>query len=319
MPRLTEIRNLQDLAQDIAQLCPRLKSVQNEGVYEVSAQRLILQLLGTLPHQRVESFYCTGRHFDVVSDLSDVGGLFRRHSTTMRSIVLSGCQIINSKMIQAILVECQALERLFVGCLSDSTRHQLCVGLEDAIETPWACTRIQELKLTITIPDEPFHHLAEDAVPYYERPAPIALSTAEKEQLRSLEALYCQIGALTELHFVRLYAHFYDPQDLRPVSRDYQATTFPAMLNLGCEETGRPGFLHHLAGLTKLKQLFGSVSAETRETRSTIGKEEIVWMERHWPMLQGAGFLSRRAKNNIPEPFRWWKEQRAGKQFFIGA
>jgi hypothetical protein len=49
------------------------------------------------------------------------------------------------------------------------------------------------------------------------------------------------------------------------------------MLNLRNEETGRPGYLHHLGGLSKLRALFGSVSATTKETKVTIGIEEVKW------------------------------------------
>ncbi|KAF9116178.1 hypothetical protein BGW39_002815, partial [Mortierella sp. 14UC] len=319
MPKLTEIRNPQGLAQDIAQLCPRLKSVQNYGEEGDATAAPILQLLGMLPPQQVESLSCIAQPPFVVSGFGDLGGLFRRHSSTMRSIEIHSSHNIGSKTIQTILVECEALEQLSVDWGLSNSWHQLRIVLEDAIEAPWACTRIQELALSVAIPDEPFHHLTEDRVPYYERPAPTALFPDEKEQLSSLKDLYRQIGALKELHSLHLHALFYDPKGVRSVSSDDQATTFPAMLSLGCEETGRPGFLHHLAGLTKLKLLYGSVSAETRETRTTIGMEEVVWMEQHWPVLQEGGFLSRGSRNNIPKIFRWWKEQRAGKRFFIDA
>lgn len=57
------------------------------------------------------------------------------------------------------------------------------------------------------------------------------------------------------------------------------------MLSLGDERTGRPGYLHHLAGLAKLRIFNGSVSAATDETKVTVRLEEAEWMRKHWPTL----------------------------------
>ncbi|KAK3831918.1 MAG: hypothetical protein J3R72DRAFT_454452 [Linnemannia gamsii] len=318
IPNFTEVKNIQRLAQEIAQFCPKLISLDNENDYGDATQGLVLQILEALPQQQVKKVICTGYYSFTVLGLNDARWLFRQHSKTLQTITLSGCQNIDTKTIKVILLECEALEKLFVDWEPDNTRHQLCIDLENAVESPWVCTRIRELVLTVAIPDEPLHRHADDIVPYYERPAPTALSAAEKEQFRSLEALYRQIGALKELRALDLRAIFFDTQDRRPVSESYMDNTFPGMLSLGCEETGRPGYLTHLAGLTKLILFSGSTSATNEETKVTIGMDETVWMEQHWPALEDAEFFGNMRGRDFPEAFRWWKEQRIGKIFSIG-
>ncbi|KAG0378676.1 hypothetical protein BGX24_003116 [Mortierella sp. AD032] len=317
IPGLQAVKNEQDLAQDIAQLCPKLTGMQDLEESRNEYPDLIGQLLRVLPQQQVKKICCPNQKFVVDQDLGFAERLFRRHSTTLQSITLSSSENINSKTIQMILVECEALEELTVYQNPYENHLWLCLNLEDAIEFPWACNRIRTLELTVVVPDEPFHYLAENTVPYYDRPAPIVLSVAEKKQLKSLEALYRQIGALTELQTLDLQAVFFDLQGHRRGATHGYLNTLPGMLSLGCEETGRPGYLAHLAGLTKLKQLKGSFSAMTNETRVTVGMDEVVWMERHWPALESAEFSVHEDK--MPESFLWWKERRAGKTFYIGA
>ncbi|KAG0276344.1 hypothetical protein BGZ95_007671 [Linnemannia exigua] len=285
IPNLTDVKNIHCLARDIAQFCPKLSSLDHENYGDVT-RGLVLHILEALPPQQVKMVICTSYDTFKVLGLDNAGWLFRQHSRTLQSIVFSGCQNIDTKTIQVVLVECEALEQLLVDWETDKTRHELCIDLEKAVEFPWVCTRIQELGLTIAIPDEPLHRRADDGVPYYERPAPTALSTAEKEQFKSLEALYRQLGELKELRALDLRAIFFDPQDRRPVSENYEANTFPGMLSLGCKETGRIGYLSHLSGLTKLKKFLGSTSVMTRETKVTFGEEEAIWMARHWSALE---------------------------------
>ncbi|KAG0377251.1 hypothetical protein BGX24_006460 [Mortierella sp. AD032] len=318
IPNFTEVKNTQRLAQEVAQFFPKLISLDNENDYGDATQGLVLRILEALPQQQVKKVICTGYYSFTVLGLDDARWLFRQHSKTLQTITLSGCQNIDTKMIKVILLECEAWEKLFVDWEPDNTRHQLCIDLENAVESPWVCSRIRELVLTVAFPDEPLHLHADDIVPYYERPTPTALSAAEKEQFRLLEALYRQIGALKELRALDLRAILFDTQDRRPVSESYMVNTFPGMLSLGCEETGRPGYLAHLAGLTKLMLFSGSASATNEETKVTIGMDETVWMEQHWPALEDADFFGNMRGRDFPEAFRWWKEQRIGKTFTIG-
>jgi hypothetical protein len=322
IPSISSI-NPQQLAQDIAQkLCPKLTTL-HKG--HDSNWMLMVRILEALPAQQVQEFNCLESAF-MIPGLSsdDIGSMFRRHSQTLRVLRLKGWRDIDSKTIQVILVECVALEQLdvhfwnvmMIGPQQQQQQRQqrwtLCIDLDDAIEFPWGCTNIRDLSLTITIPDEPFRHLGKGEVPYYVRSFPTILTEAEAAQFRSLEALYRQLGALTELERLDLKAVYYDPTGSRPVSGLARRNSFPGMLNLRNDETGRPGYLHHLGGLKKLKALFGSVSATTEETRETIGMEEVKWMDGHWPALERAHFFTSKNEKMFTEPFQWLLKQRAG-------
>lgn len=297
MPTLPHVYSVQDMAQKIAQYCPKLSDLSNSefGGRVPEVQELMLWILKLLPEQQVTRIQCTSTLEWHLHGLSDAGSIFRRHSSTLRNITIGGCGTIDSKAIQAIVVECGALEQLKIAwAMENNGQRQLCMELDDAVEFPWACTKLQELTLTIAIPDHPFHRLAEGVVPYYERPSPTAFSAAEEQQLKSLKTLYQQIGAMTNMHWLDLRAEFYDPEGHRPMTRDYSVMSFPAMLSLGCVKTSRPGFLHLLGGLTRLDRLGGSISAETEETKVTIGTHEYEWMNLHWPELTFTSVLIER-------------------------
>ncbi|KAG0292774.1 hypothetical protein BGZ96_003705 [Linnemannia gamsii] len=297
-PIPSDINDIQRLGQEIAQYCPKLSdlSFRAFGMGSDVAGELLVWILEALPQQQVTSLYCSD-HLPPFTALglggsSDAGSIFRRHSSTLRTITVSGCQNIDSKAIQTILVGCEALEDFAITWETGSEQQSLCLHLEDAIEIPWACTRIQRLDLWIAIPDEPLHRLAEGVVPYYNRPLPTTLSKEETAQFRMLESFYQQIGMLTELQFLNLSALFFDPRENgRRFSYELFDSTFPGLLSLGSRETGRLGYLHLLGGLTKLRSLDGSVSATTEEGKAALGMGEVIWMEQHWPALEYARFF----------------------------
>ncbi|KAH7055133.1 hypothetical protein BKA57DRAFT_501668 [Linnemannia elongata] len=301
VPPVHSIQHPQQLAQEIAQrLCPKLTIVKKGSFFDAGSG-LVFRILEALPAHQVQRYLFPGWSSLIPGLISDdIGSMFRRQSATLREIELVGCLNIDSKAIQTILVECWALERLQVDIgawrLSNHFQQQqpqpLCINLDDAIEYPWGCPRIQDLELMIVIPDEPLHRSKKmGLVPYYNRPPPTTLSPAETAQFQSLEALYRQIGALIGLERLTLKAVYYDLAGLRPADTNFEWNSFPGMLNLKNEETGRPGYLQLLGGLTKLKRLSGSVYAMTEETKATIGMDEVVWMENYWPALERAGFF----------------------------
>ncbi|KAH7055131.1 hypothetical protein BKA57DRAFT_532818 [Linnemannia elongata] len=320
VPPVHSIQHPQQLAQEIAQrLCPKLKIVK-KGSWLNADSELMFRILEALPAHQVQRYLFPGWSSLIPGLTSDdIGSMFRRQSATLREIELVGCLNIDSKAIQTILVECWALERLQTYFrpweMPDNHQQQqhhhqqqpLCIDLDDAIEYPWGCTKIQDLNLTIVIPDEPLHRSKEmGLVPYYNRPPPTTLSPAETAQFQSLEALYRQIGALTQLERLTLKAFFNDPAGARPADIKFTRNSFPGMLNLKNVETGRPGYLQLLGGLTKLKKLSGSVSATIEETKATIGMDEVKWMDKHWPELEDADFFLTRDRTTS-KPFQWFK------------
>ncbi|KAH7055120.1 hypothetical protein BKA57DRAFT_501655 [Linnemannia elongata] len=310
MPAVSEIQNVRQLAKEGTEYCPRLTNLSSEGFSGGgdAIRGLLLWMLGELPPQQVTRFHCGGIPSFTVHGLDDAGSIFRRHSSTLREILLNGCQNIDSKAIQAIVVECGALERLTVQrSMNEEQRHR-CLKLEDAIEFPWACNRIKSLLLTIAIPDTPLNLPADLVVPYYRRRLPITLSAKETQQFRDLESFYRQLGALTELERLDLRALFFDPSGDREVSGNFMVNTFPGMFSLGKKEIRRPGYLQLLGGLTKLKELYGSICLAMEETEATVGMDEVVWMDKHWPALERAGFFWVSPIDS--NPFSWFQEQR---------
>ncbi|KAK3831935.1 MAG: hypothetical protein J3R72DRAFT_454493 [Linnemannia gamsii] len=317
MPIISDLANIPRLAEQISQNCPKLSDLSCPlyGGGGTEVRELMVRIIQALPPQQVTHFSCCGDTFFVVQGLGDAKSLFQRHSTTLRQVSFSACQNFGSKAIQAILVECQALDRLCMRWTTVDARnnqhHNL--RLEDAIEFSWACTRIRELTLTIAIPEGPFFHstAVDGAVPYYSRTPPITLSDTEQHQLAQLETLYRQLGALTGLRSLWLRAITFDPDGHHPGSTDFRQHSFPGLLNLCCLKTGRPGFLHHLGGLTKLMRLRGSFRATTPETRVTIGMEEVIWMDRHWPELESVSFYAYGDRcEDVSEPIRQWQAKR---------
>lgn len=311
MPTVAPIRNSKRLAQEMVRCCPKLKSVEQRYRIEgVEIWETMLWLLEVLPENQLWRFIGTFDQLFVVPGFpQNAGSLFCRHSMTLRSIALGGCLNFNSKAIQTILIGCGAVERLEVQwSMKKDTRQHLCLELEDAVQVPWACTGLKDLTLTVAIPDQPLHYPPDGVVPFYNRASPATLSEAETHQFELLEALYRQIGTLTELHTLVLRAIFYDPQGHRLLAKDYRYNSFPGFLNLRSETTGRPGYLHHLGGLTKLRKLGGSVSMTTYETEVTVKTtDEPEWMAQHWPVLTEAQFYSR--DERIGTQFQWLKDE----------
>ncbi|KAK3814548.1 MAG: hypothetical protein JOS17DRAFT_446414 [Linnemannia elongata] len=308
MPAISEIHNIRQLASDVAEYCPRLSDLSNDGLSGGGDEirELLLWVLRALPPQQVTRFRCGGIPTFTIHGLDDAGSLFRRHSSTLREILLNGCQNVDSKAIQAIVIVCGALERLTIVRSMDGDQRQRCLKLEDAIEFPWACTRIQELRLTIAIPDTPLHHPAEGTVPYYHRPLPTTLSAEETQQFRDLESFYQQLGSLTELERLDLRALFFDPSGDREVSGNFLVNAFPGLFSLGKKEMGRPGYLQLLGGLTKLRGLSGSTCLVLEETEVTVGMDEIEWMNRYWVALEKAHFG--KGGQECFKVLDWWHE-----------
>lgn len=302
LPRMDDIVDSSDLATAIAESCPILGDVtfNDEGMADGT---LTLQIVDRLPPQRVKRYRCDDVSF-VIPGL-DAGSLFRRHSSTLQSLSLGGCDNFDSKAIQVLLVECRALEVLEMRRVAQSGHR---ISLEDAIEFPWACTRMKQLMLTVGVPEAPLHQHP-GVKPYYFRPAPTTLSTAEKEQFAQLESLYRQIGTLKDVERLDLGVVFLNSDGQALPIADVGFYTFPGMLSLGDSTIGRPGYLHHLAGLKRMRWLLGSVSAITDEAMKTVGRAEVAWMHENWPALQMAAFAPPLFRN-LPDAFKWLQAQR---------
>ncbi|KAF9098247.1 hypothetical protein BGX23_006663 [Mortierella sp. AD031] len=223
--------------------------------------------------------------------------VFQRHSGVLKKVVLQRCFMVASTTVRLFLTECPVLGHFKMQIREHGRIRGAYIELADVIEILWVCTKLQFLELSVVIPEMP--NLEPGHVPYYERTPHVELTEAETELLGLLERFYQQIGTLTELRHLdlRAAAYYYDKEE-----------PFPALLSLGDEESGRPGHLELLGGLTKLEELCGSVDTNNEETTVTMGWKEARWMASHWPALKLADFVD--SEKELREPFEWFRKER---------
>lgn len=288
---------IETMGEFIASSCPKIENLIY-GSYEGERHDAeAYRIMASLPAQQVTKVEFHGCPLKIIDPAFDAG--IQQHSTTLREIRILDDNTPARFSASTILKECRNLEVLFVQYSHDSGNH---ITLDDALKSPWGCTKLQELAIAISgceLPNEP------GVLPYYARQAPITLSETEAHHFSRLEELYRRIGTLTRIEHLDLTMatthHDYNELSQNP-------TAFPALLSTGDTFTGRPGFLHHLSGLRKLNRLQGSVAAETDETKVTMGWPEVVWMDQAWPSLQNAAFFS--TKKKVTAPFTWLQNRR---------
>lgn len=158
--------------------------------------------------------------------------------------------------------------------LEDSSVIQSTMDLGDAVASPWASSSLTLLDLDIDT--------RMGRKPYYLRPSPSRWSGKEKRIFGQLEILYRQIGKQKNLWRLQLgkgYRHWGN----RKVPEDVQQ--FPGMLRLGDKDGIVPGYLDMLAGLSKLVEVGGDISPETRDGKLAEDAAEVDWILEHWPRL----------------------------------
>ncbi|KAG0280624.1 hypothetical protein BGZ95_009365 [Linnemannia exigua] len=140
-------------------------------------------------------------------------------------------------------------------------------------------------------------------LPYYDRPTPITLTEAEARHFEQLERLYLQIGRLTELRILCLIMVPFNGVDVVDMGIGDTPSALPGLMTLGDVYKGWPRYMNHLAGLTKLESISGSIDGDADGSKVTMGWREAVWMYEHWPRLSSACVFS--SENNIGAPFQW--------------
>jgi hypothetical protein len=330
IPQLVRTVTVNDVLQLVKQHCLKLHSIAGSEIQVEQVAKVIPGLMQQLPEQRVKQLFWAGFQENPATDYKS---LFRRHSTSIQRIYLNLCRDISSKTIQAIMCECTGLEEFSV--LPHNHRSSTKIDLVDSV-TPWVCTRLKTLVLTVAFPDlRPFMHGLDGTHKcYYERSAPFFLTWDEREQFEELEKLYRNIGSLTKLEKLTLYAKPIPPANAPADAIDgsacpedwwirYRYFTFPGLLSLGDAKSGRPGYLHLLKNLTNLQELMGSVSIDAKETIKTVRWDEIEFMDKHFPKLMKTEFLQF-GKATVEgtswhEPIAWLLRRRPGfKQSMYG-
>ncbi|KAG0311700.1 hypothetical protein BGZ97_011685 [Linnemannia gamsii] len=303
---LTNIRGNYDtelVAQILGEICPNLRHISCRGWRgEGQTRQLPFRIMSAIPEQRLQEINCCSSSFilnDTVARKS-----FARHSVTLETVVFDACIGVNSRSLAVILVECPNLVVLQVTWADHYRGPPL--HLEDAISAPWGSNKFRRLSLTIGIPVI----LSTDARerPYYLRKGPLVLTEAEAGRFARLEKFYKQIGSLRDLEHLDLRADMVDALGESFDDTSYEHLSFPGLLSLGNKRTGRIGYLDLLSGLTKLKELRGSVYARADETAKTMSLREVVWFDHFWPQLELAEFFFE--NEPVSESFRWLQDQR---------
>ena len=312
------------LAEHVAERCPRIRKLAYRQYREHSTTRsnvFIFALMNALPEQTMETISCS--KFDDLAQCTDAVRSIQRHSLTLRTIELIGCDEIQSKIVRTILQECRSLEGLLIWNVAPL--HDCSISLEDAVAAiPWACTGIKDLRLVVKIHElyrtmgEHEEYEDDELRPYYERPAPVYLTDFEKEQFSLLERFFRQIGALVDLEVLALQSDVipegYEENDGMWGMDTYPGESFPALLSLGDQETGRPGFLGLLASLTRLRRLSGSIEVNDRENSANVGRSEARWLAEQLPILEQAELYNVYTPFDVPTQIaphmQWLMEQR---------
>ncbi|KAG0279730.1 hypothetical protein BGZ95_000393 [Linnemannia exigua] len=303
---LSNIRGSYDtevVAQVVGELCPHIRQINCRGWRGAGeTKQLPFRIMSVIPEHGLHEINCYSSSFilnDVVAMKS-----FARHSNTLHTVVFESCIGINSKSLSVLLVECPKLEVFqvtWVDHMRGPTLH-----LDDAVANPWGSTNFRRLSLTIGIPI--IHFTLANKQPYYMRNGPIVLSEAESERFALLEKLYRQIGSLVELEHLNLRVDMVNALGESLDDTSYEHLSFPGLLSLGDKRTGRIGYLDLLSGLTKLKELRGSVYARADETEKTMSLREVVWLDHFWPQLELAEFFFE--NEPVSMPFKWLQDQR---------
>ncbi|KAF9930559.1 hypothetical protein FBU30_000348 [Linnemannia zychae] len=287
-----------DITGIITVACPKIESI-HYGCPEYPIYDLLaIDIMETLPAQQLLEIDLYGSVSDGL--IPDLEAAFLRHSTVLRSIHIKRSSGLKKISLSTILNVCCSLEML----LFDIDEYRGIYDTLNAIQYPWACINIRQLVFGISGCELP---VEENIEPYYARSTPITLTEAEKQHFARLEALYQQIGALKELQNLNIQMIDLNDQN-RTLPRDQKTLqVLPAFLSLGDPSTGRPGFLHHLAGLENLEHMRGSISAFAKETKVTMGWPEAKWMHQHWPKLR---IIELFELFDSTEPFEWLEEER---------
>ncbi|KAG0381038.1 hypothetical protein BGX24_000630 [Mortierella sp. AD032] len=294
-PAITRDGGFDDIGQFIGTVCPKIEWLNYDNPLPLGHDLLPFKLIESLPAQQVNKFMYGG--IITMADNHRVGTAIQHHSTTLRQIRIDSTATIQRMSVSVIFKECCNLEELSIN-INGGKGHYF--TLEDALESPWTCIKLRRLALGISgceVPIEP------EVLPYYSRPTPITLSDAETLHFAQLERLYKQIGALISLHHLDLRMITFNEQGHAIVGQSDRLQTFPGLMRLQDNLTGRPGYLQLLSGLKQLECLDGSFRMYSVGNKQMDRRAEVKWIDMHWPRLRRAAFFSQKA--NVSTAFLW--------------
>ncbi|KAF9130191.1 hypothetical protein BGW39_003373 [Mortierella sp. 14UC] len=298
-----------DLAQAVVKHCPRLRGLNSCG-------QAAGDIIDALPQHTLETIGNRSRHCEPKAMESTLQAISRSQYRGLREVRIEECSHVRGSAIQAILWTCAALESLVIKghpCVATRLKH--------LVEKEWVCTRLKTLEITVDL-----RQVKVPAVGLVTMPAVYDASWTmlrkfyrQLGSLKDLEVLNLGIRS-KEMQWLdengqERVAIVDKPKSKRRQARDqdeeddswsadddaseYAAArskasfitnsadaSFPGLLSLGDESTGRQGYLSWLDGLVKLREVRGHMQATTSETLRTVGQREVEWMLGHWPKLE---------------------------------
>jgi hypothetical protein len=298
LPFLDKIaEGLEPIIESLAVLCPQISGLTFRfgclGEY-------LMRIIEVLPEHGLKTLYCRHVHD---SHSQRMKAVLLRHSTSLQRIELTHCTSFSSRVIQAVLTTCGALEVFRVH--GKSLQGSVALSFVHAIEHDWVCTNLREITIPVWITPD-------GRSPKYVTHNPPIRRTWTKDDLQHWEDLgrfYTQIGALTRLEVLNLKA-IGQPNPAEPdcFLSQYE-TCLPGLLALEDPTTNdlRIGHLSKLAALINLRELRGSFVWTNVEASARLGEREVEWFVNHLPALRSATFVSHesfRASSNQGTPSR---------------
>ncbi|KAF9092969.1 hypothetical protein BGX29_010166 [Mortierella sp. GBA35] len=266
VPSMASYEDMLELCQTLRSSCPRLHHLISDMGGDLGQISNVAQpLLHALPEQQATTIT-----LKAVDD-SDFDPILRpalqRHSRTIRELRLTEISCITGATAATIFAECYGLEKLE---LSGMYTVDAKVSLKDLIAVEWVCTNMRELDMVVDVDN------------FYKGPHYYISQSASKrdEEGRELwimaEAFVQKLGTLTALEVLDLkgaventtayssceiiyYREFAIPGMMRLSPATHNDPTTPSST---LTDANRPGFLHYLAGLKKLRILCGSVRTD---------------------------------------------------------
>ncbi|KAG0050168.1 hypothetical protein BGZ90_007121 [Linnemannia elongata] len=252
---------------DIGRICPDLRDISYDGSSVMDGNdKWPLEVMETLRENQMESLEYQSASHCRLDDATAVKTLLRHSSSLWQIKIISP---VTSSAVRMILETCKALEVLQI---SRST-----VELCDAIASPWACSKMTSLTLSIKISPSSSPPGTE-FVPSYLQEPPTPLSAGEKNIFTQLEVFYRQIGKLTGLRHLNIDRTEYSEHGSIVGRSNLRDRPLPGMLILSTNRAGRPGFLDLLGGLSKLETVEGAIFPETADRMMSEFTREFTWI-----------------------------------------
>ncbi|KAI1306968.1 hypothetical protein EDD11_004644 [Mortierella claussenii] len=225
-----------------------------------------------------------------------------RHSATLETLALEECDGLTSEDIQAVLSSCPNL-RIFKALTSNGKDFSTTVYLDanEMVDSPWACNRLECLKLIITGIARPDLQIDQYGQPLT---GPLHDGTITGDEMHRI--VYSQLGKLTRLRELWLG---HDKQDLDDED-NYHSTDVEGQWQFidpdeqfECLQFSIKSGMELLRGLKELRVL----NLDRMKTR--IGLSEVQWMVKHWPKLEKVIGLVIQGER-VPKHVQWLYDHR---------